>query len=89
VILSIGAFAIIDDSIHIKDSFEVVLLQYKFLHDNHLSNEFIIESKLPKLGESSNKSLYRLFRKCSNSGHHVDFDVDMINATLDRLIADV
>jgi DNA polymerase-3 subunit epsilon len=49
VILSIGAFAIIDDSIHIKDSFEVVLLQYKFLHDNHLSNEFIIESKLPKL----------------------------------------
>jgi DNA polymerase-3 subunit epsilon len=52
VILSIGAFAIIDDSIHIKDSFEVVLLQYKFLHDNHLSNEFIIESKLPKLGES-------------------------------------
>jgi DNA polymerase-3 subunit epsilon len=51
VILSIGAFAIIDDSIHIKDSFEAVLLQYKFLHDNHLSNEFIIE-KLPKLGES-------------------------------------
>jgi DNA polymerase-3 subunit epsilon len=37
VILSIGSFAI-DNSIVIGDSFEAVLLQYKFLHDNGLSN---------------------------------------------------
>jgi DNA polymerase-3 subunit epsilon len=40
VILSIGSFAVIDNSIVIGDSFEAVLLQYKFLHDNGLSNEF-------------------------------------------------
>jgi DNA polymerase-3 subunit epsilon len=86
VILSIGAFAIIDDSIHIKDSFEAVLLQYKFLHDNHLSNEFIIESKLPKLGESEAiKAFIDYLGNAVIVGHHVDFDVDMINATLDRL----
>jgi DNA polymerase-3 subunit epsilon len=86
VILSIGAFAIIDDSIHIKDSFEAVLLQYKFLHDNHLSNEFIIESKLPKLGESEAiKAFIDYLGNAVIVGHHVDFDVDMINTTLDRL----
>lgn len=86
VILSIGAFAIIDDSIHIKDSFEVVFLQYKFLHDNHLSNEFIIESKLPKLGESEAiKAFIDYLGNAIIVGHHVDFDVDMINNTLDRL----
>jgi DNA polymerase-3 subunit epsilon len=39
VILSIG-FAVIDNSIVIGDSFEAVLLQYKFLHDNGLSMIF-------------------------------------------------
>jgi hypothetical protein len=34
VILSIGAFAVVDDSIFIGDSFETILLQYKYLHDN-------------------------------------------------------
>ena len=51
VILSIGSFAVVDDSIVIGDSFEAVLLQYKFLHDNGLSNEFIVESKMKKLSE--------------------------------------
>jgi DNA polymerase-3 subunit epsilon len=49
VILSIGAFAVVDDSLFISDSFEAILLQYKYLHDNKLSNEFIIESKMNKL----------------------------------------
>jgi DNA polymerase-3 subunit epsilon len=39
VILSIGSFAVIDNSIVIGDSFEAVLLQYKFL-DNGLSMIF-------------------------------------------------
>jgi DNA polymerase-3 subunit epsilon len=39
---------VVDDSI-LGDSFEVILLQYKYLHDNRLSNEFIIESKMNKL----------------------------------------
>ena len=42
VITYISAFAVENDSILINDSFETILLQYRFLHDNHLSNEYII-----------------------------------------------
>lgn len=86
VILSIGSFAIIDNSIVIGDSFEAVLLQYKFFHDNGLSNEFLVESKMKKLGEPDAIKLFIEF--IGNSvlvGHHIDFDVEMINAALERL----
>jgi len=86
VILSIGSFAIIDNSIVIGDSFETVLLQYKFFHDNGLSNEFLVESKMKKLGEPDAIKLFIEF--LGNSvlvGHHIDFDVEMINAALERL----
>lgn len=86
VILSIGSFAVIDNSIVIKDSFETILLQYKFLHDNGLSNEFIVESKLKKLGEpDAIKLLIEFIGNSTLVGHHVDFDVLMINAALERL----
>lgn len=86
VILSIGSFAVIDNSIIIGDSFEAVLLQYKFLHDNGLSNEFIVESKMKKLGET--EAIKLLIDYIGNAvlvGHHIDFDVEMINAALERL----
>ena len=86
VILSIGSFAVIDNSIVIGDSFEAVLLQYKFLHDNGLSNEFIVESKMKKLGElEAIKSLIEFLGNAVLVGHHIDFDVEMINAALERL----
>lgn len=86
VILSIGSFSIIDNSILIGDSFEVVLLQYKFLYENGLSNEFIIESKIKKMGEPD--AIQFLIEFIGNSvlvGHHIHFDVEMINAALDKL----
>lgn len=86
VILTISAFAVIDDSIHIGDSFEAVLLQYRFFHDNQLSNEFIIESKMLKLGEpDAIKSFIDYLGNAILVGHHIDFDVEMINAALERL----
>jgi DNA polymerase III subunit epsilon len=86
VILTISAFAVIDDSIHIGDSFEAVLLQYRFFHDNQLSNEFIIESKMNKLGEpDAIKSFIDYLENAILVGHHIDFDVEMINAALERL----
>lgn len=86
VILSIGSFAIIDNSIIIGDSFETVLLQYKFLHDNGLSNEFLVESKMKKLGEpDAIKSFIEFIGNSVLVGHHIDFDVEMINAALERL----
>ena len=51
VILSFGAIAVIDDNILIGDVFEVTIPQYKFLHDNGLSNDFLLESEQPKLAE--------------------------------------
>lgn len=86
VILSIGSFAIINNSIMIEDSFETVILQYKYLHDNGLSNEFIVESKMKKLIEQDAMQL--LIDYIGNAtlvGHHVNFDVEMINAALEKL----
>ncbi|MGM8362692.1 3'-5' exonuclease [Flavobacterium sp. ARAG 55.4] len=86
VITYISAFAVVDNSILIKDSFETILLQYRFLHDNHLSNEYIIESKLLKLSEP--EALKTFVEYLGNSilvGHQVERDVEMLNATLERL----
>jgi DNA polymerase-3 subunit epsilon len=86
VILTIGAFAIMNNSIQIADSFEATLLQYKYFHDNGLSNEFILESKMKKLSEP--EAIHSLIDYIGNAilvGHHIDFDVDMINSSLMRL----
>lgn len=86
VILSLGAFTVVDDSVMIKDSFESVLLQYKFLEDNGLSNEFIIESKMIKMEEP--KAIEAFINFLGNAvlvGHHINFDVEMINTALERL----
>ncbi|WPO78013.1 3'-5' exonuclease [Flavobacterium sp. KACC 22761] len=86
VILSLGAFSVIDDGIVIKDNFECVLLQYKFLQDNGLSNEFIIESKMSKMQES--EALEAFINFLGNAvlvGHHINFDIEMLNSSLERL----
>ena len=86
VILTIGAFAVVNDSILIGDSFEATLLQYKFFHDNGLLNEFMVESKMKKLSEP--EAMQSLIEFIGNSvivGHHVDFDVEIINQALERM----
>lgn len=86
VILSIGAFSVINNSIIIADSFETILAQYKFFHDNGISNEFTLETKMKKLGEP--EGIQALVEFLGNSvlvGHHIDFDVEMINVALERL----
>lgn len=86
VIFSIGSFAVVDDSILIGDSFETILLQYKFLHDNKLSNTFIIESKMKKLGEPD--AIIAFVEFIGNAvlvGHQIDSEVEMINAALERM----
>ena len=86
VILSIGSFGVINNSIHIADSFETILAQYKFFHDNGISNEFTVETKMKKLGEA--EAIQAFVEYIGNAvlvGHHIDFDVEMINAALERL----
>lgn len=86
VILSMGAFSIINDSILIADSFETVIAQYKFFHDNGISNEFTVETKMKKMVEPD--GINALVDFIGNSvlvGHHIDFDVEIINVALDKL----
>ncbi len=86
VILSMGAFSIVDDSILIADSFETVIAQYKFFHDNGISNEFTVETKMKKMVEPD--GINALVDFIGNSvlvGHHIDFDVEMINVALEKL----
>jgi DNA polymerase-3 subunit epsilon len=86
VILSIGAFSVMNNSIIIADSFETILAQYKFFHDNGISNEFTVETQMKKLGEP--EAVQALVEFIGNSvlvGHHIDFDVEMINVALERL----
>ncbi|SHL70692.1 3'-5' exonuclease [Flavobacterium saccharophilum] len=86
VILSLGAFSVVDDSIVIKDNFESVLLQYKFLHDNGLSNEFIIESKMIKMPEpDAMEAFINFLGNAILVGHHINFDIEMLNSALERL----
>jgi len=86
VILSIGSFAILNNSVVIGDSFEVTFLQYKYFHDNGISNEFIVESKMKKMSEPD--AIQAFIEYIGNAvlvGHHVDFDVEMLNNALAKL----
>ena len=51
VLFSIGAVSVVNDQIILADSFEIMIYQYKYLHDQGLSNDFIVASKLPKKHE--------------------------------------
>jgi DNA polymerase-3 subunit epsilon len=86
VILSIGSFSVINDSILIGDSFESFFAQYKFFHDNGISNEFTVERKIKKMGEAEGiQAFVEFLGNAVLVGHHIDFDVEMINAALERL----
>ncbi|WP_310560625.1 3'-5' exonuclease [Flavobacterium sp.] len=86
VILSMGSFSVINNNILIGDSFEAFFAQYKFFHDNGISNEFTVESKMKKMGEADGiKAFIDFIGNAVLVGHHIDFDVEMINAALERL----
>ena len=86
VILSFGCFGIVNDAIYIGDNFEVTLLQYKFLHDNELSNEFIVESKLKKMGEpEAMQAFLSYIGSATLVGYRIDIDVEIINTALEKM----
>lgn len=86
VILSLGGIGVQNNSIVVQDFFEVILLQYKFLHDNEMSHEFIVESLQTKLPEP--EAMQAFIEYIGNAvlvGHRIDFDVQMINEALYRM----
>ncbi|MFY7666597.1 3'-5' exonuclease [Flavobacterium sp.] len=86
VILAISAVGMQQNHINAGDVFEVVLLQYVFNHDNGLSNEFIIESKVEKMLEP--QAIEQFINYLGNAvivGHQVNFDIEIINTVLEKL----
>jgi DNA polymerase-3 subunit epsilon len=86
VILSFGAIAVVDDNILIGDVFEVTIPQYKFLHDNAMPNDFLLESEQQKLSEV--QAMEKFVEYIGNStlvGHRINFDIEMINEALEKL----
>ena len=86
VILSFGALAVVNDVIRVGDNFEVVILQYKYLHDNGMSNDFLIESKLTKLAEpQAIQSLIDYIGNAVLVGHQIHLYIEMINDVLEKM----
>jgi len=86
VIISFGAIAVINDNIIIGDTFEVAIPQYKYLHDNGITNDFIMESNQPKLAEpAAIESFINYIGNATLVGHRIHFDVEMINEVLEKL----
>ncbi|WP_298136358.1 3'-5' exonuclease [Flavobacterium sp.] len=86
VILSFGAIAVVNDNIIIGDTFEVAIPQYKYLHDNGITNDFLLESSMPKLAEpAAIESFINYIGNATLVGHRIHFDVEMINEVLDKL----
>ena len=86
VILSIGCIGVLNNAIIINDVFEVVVLQYKYIHDNHLINEFLINKNQLKLSETD--SIQAFVEYLGNAvlvGHRIHFDVEMINVALEKM----
>jgi len=86
VILSIGGIGLIHDVIKVGDNFEVVIMQYKYLHDQGLSNEAIIDSKLTKLAEP--QAIQALVDYIGNAvlvGHRIHLEIEMINEALEKM----
>jgi DNA polymerase-3 subunit epsilon len=84
--MSFGAIGIENDSIIISDTFEVAIPQYKFLHDNGITNDFLMESNQPKLVEE--QAIQKLIEYIGNAtlvGHRIHFDVEMINEALEKI----
>lgn len=86
VILSFGAIAVVNDTILVGDSFEVAIPQYKYLHDNGITNDFLMESSIPKLVEPI--AVEKLLEFVGNStlvGHRINFDIEMLNMVLSKM----
>ncbi len=85
LILSIGAIALKNEKLVINDSFEVNILQYIEDQEGY-TNNFTIESKLPKILQP--EAITGFIEFLSNSvivGHRINFEINILNVALDKL----
>src|SRR5690606_41268128 len=85
VIYSIGAVSVIHDQIIVGDAFEVMIYLYKYLHDNGLPNDFIVESPLQKMHEpQAIEELVNFLENYIIFGNRIHHEVELINETLSK-----
>lgn len=85
-ILSIGAVAIQNNEIIVNDYLEVFLQQDVFKAETVLIHGILREGKEEKIVEAEAVIRFLEFVKDATLvGHHVDFDIEMINQSLTRL----
>jgi DNA polymerase III subunit epsilon len=86
VILSFGAVAVENDTIVVSENFEVVIPQYNYLHENGITNDFFLESSLPKMAEAlAIENIINFIGNATLVGHRIHFDIEIINEALDKL----
>lgn len=86
VILSVGAVAVSENSIIVNDYLEVFVEQNVFKRDSVPIHGILKEGKEKKLTENEAIIQFLDFVKDSTLvGHHVRFDVSMVNAALGRM----
>lgn len=86
VILSIGAVAIVGNSIHIDDSLEIFIKQSVYKTESAPIHGILKEGKEEKIIEAEAVIRFLDFIKDATLvGHHIRFDMEMINQALKRL----
>ncbi len=86
VLFSIGAVAIVDNCIVVSDALEIVLLEKDNISDSESENEFLIYDPSVKIDESvAIQSVIEYLGNAILVGHRINFDVDMLNGSLDKM----
>lgn len=86
VILSIGAVAVVDNVIHVDDSLELFIKQTIYNAETASIHGILKEGKEEKIIEAEAIIRFLDFIKDATLiGHHVRFDMEMINQALKRL----
>ncbi|WP_306350181.1 exonuclease domain-containing protein [Flavobacterium sp. '19STA2R22 D10 B1'] len=86
VVLSIGAVGIIGDSIVVKDYLEIYIEQEKFDAVGVTVHGILRNGKETKISEEEAMTLFLDYiGNATLVGHHVHFDVAMVNEILERL----
>lgn len=88
-ILSIGAVDIVDDRINLKNAFEIFLEQETFNPQAVSIHGIRKHHQYTKYSESEAMELFvKYIENAVLVGHHVGFDVKMLNAALERMHLD-
>lgn len=85
VIYQLAAVGVEQKSVVVSDAFSVVIPQYKYLHDNGISTEFLLENPAEKLSEET--LLPPLLGYLSNAvlvGYRIEWQVEMLNRLLEK-----